>query len=286
MVSQERNRQTAVLADSIDFHVHAGPSYWDRKHDAIELAERLRKAGVGGAVFKSHFGSTFAATELAESRVPEVDIYSSVTLNPFVGGFNPSAVELAVKSGVSVVWLPTFSAAHFETTKPYPFAEQSMRATDELGEAKSELRAVVETLGDTDRSMVLGNGHLSPEETRAVFDVVDEVGGDVSYLITHADSAFMELSTDDQVELAERGAVVEKCYLSALKGDIPIADVVESIDEIGVENCVLSTDHGQPDNASPPEAFKTYLSSLREHGLSEEELRTMACENPRSILSK
>jgi hypothetical protein len=132
--------------------------------------------------------------------------------------------------------------------------------------------------------VALGNGHLSRRESFAVLDAMESMGMSIPYLVTHADFPFMGLSDDDQVELAERGAVIEKCYLPVARGDRTASEVAESIEEIGAGSCVISTDHGQADNPSPPEAYGSFVDSLREAGVAEEALRTMTGETPRELL--
>lgn len=274
---------------AIDIHVHAGPSFFTRRYDAIELAELMADHGVAGFVLKSHFGDTYVAATLASSRVPDVEVYSSVTLNSFVGGFNPTAVEHGIETGARFVWLPTFSAANFGPAvldREFPFSNQALTATDEAGRLKDEVRDVLETIGAADRQIVLGNGHLSRAETYAVFDAMEDMGLDVPYLITHADFEFMGLSVDDQIELADRGAVIEKCYLPVVRGDVTIDDVAESVRAIGPDHCVLSTDHGQPTNQSPPDAFAAYVDALRDAGVDDDTVEQMAVTGPRSLLDR
>lgn len=269
---------------AIDFHVHAAPSLWERKHDAIELARHAVESDLGGLVLKSHFWNTAPMAGLAADRVPDVDIYSSIALNTFVGGFNPSTVELAIQTGVSVVWLPTFSAANFSTGRRFPFAGQDLRALTDDGELRDDARAVLTTIADADRRVVLGNGHLAPDETYAVLDALDEMGADVPYLVTHPESAFMGLSREDQIDLAERGAYLEKCYLPVTKGDVDIETMAETVRAVGPERCVLSTDYGQPDNPSPPEGLWEFSERLVAAGLSTDDVATMALDTPQSLL--
>jgi predicted metal-dependent TIM-barrel fold hydrolase len=89
---------------------------------------------------------------------------------------------------------------------------------------------------------------------------------------------------EDQVALAERGAVVEKCYLPVVKGDVTIDEVVEGIREIGPEQCVVSTDHGQRDNPSPASAYAEVVAALRDGGLSESEIETVTVTTPSRIV--
>lgn len=275
-----------IPTGAIDVHVHAAPSLWERIHDVPTLLERVRDSPLGGVVLKSHFGNTFEAVRLGRAAVPGVDVYSSLTLNTFVGGLNPSAVELAVETGASVVWLPTFSAANFETDRPYPFRGQTLTVTDDAGDLRPELLEILDVLDDADRRLVLGNGHVSPAETDAVLDAIDERGTDVDYLVTHPDSAFMGLSLADQIDLANRGAYVEKCYLPIIKGDVTIEAMAEGIAEIGAERCVLSTDHGQPTNQSPPDAYAAFVEGLRRHGVSASAVERMSRTVPRALLGE
>lgn len=272
---------------AVDVHVHAGPSYFERKHDALELVARVADSPLDGVVLKSHFGSTSVPAGLAAARFPGVDVYPSVTLNAFVGGFNPVAVELAIEAGARVVWLPTFSAANFDPGgigREFPFSNQALTATDDDGEVRPEVLDVLATVAERDPTVAVGNGHLSRSESFAVLDAMEATGLDLPYLVTHADFDFMGLSVEDQVALAERGATIEKCYLPLVHGDVTAEAVAESVREIGAENCVLSTDHGQPDNASPPDAYAAFVGELREAGLDEAAIRTMAVDNPRALL--
>jgi len=267
----------------VDVHVHAAPSLWERKHDAVELARRYRNAGFGGFVLKSHFGSTSPQGSLAAARVPDIDVYGALTLNSFVGGFTPDAVRLAAETGCGVVWFPTFCAANFTSDRYFPFAEQSMTVFDGDSLAPA-VRDVLAAVDDADRSLVVGNGHLSPAESGAVLDAMEEMGVDATYLITHADSAFMDLSPADQREFATRGAVIEKCYLPVVRGDVTLEEMAESIADISPDRCVLSTDHGQPGNDSPPAAFGTFVDGLRENGVADDEIRHMSETVPADIL--
>lgn len=279
----------AVPDGAIDVHVHAGPSYFDRKYDAVDLAERIAGSPLGGAVLKSHFGNTRVPVGIAGDRVPDVDLYPSVTLNSFVGGFNPVAVEGAIEVGARVVWLPTFSAANFDPSgigRGFPFSNQALTATDDDGEIRPEVVEVLETVADRDPTVAVGNGHLSRAESLAVLDAIEERGLGLTYLVTHADFEFMGLSVEDQIELARRGAVIEKCYLPVHHGDVTLGELAESIRDIGVDSCVLSTDHGQADNASPPVAYAEFAAGLRKRGFGAAELRTLTVENPRSLLAE
>lgn len=275
------------LAGAVDIHVHAGPSFFDRKCGALELADHAAAVNMGGLVIKSHFGDTHKAAELADKRTDRPDVHSSLTLNSFVGGLNPVAVEAAIATGARIVWMPTFSAANFTpgtVDREFSFSDQSLCVLDEDGEVVAEAREILERLADADRQVTLGNGHISRRETFGLLREMEHAGLEVPYLITHADFEFMGLSTADQVELAERGALIEKCYLPVLHGDTVPEEVVKSIRLIGPEHCLISTDHGQADNDLPPTAYAEFADALCAEGLTAEELTTVSTEVPQRVL--
>jgi hypothetical protein len=249
----------------------------------MELAKLYRDSEVGGCVLKSHFGSTYVQTELTSHYVPDAPIYPSLTLNTFVGGFNPSAVTLALEQDISVIWLPTFTAANHETDREFPFP-RTLTATDERGELKPEVDNILELISDADRTVTLGNGHLGPDETRAVFDRITGADLDINFMLTHPDS-YDYFTIDDQVEFAERGAYIEKCYRSVTTDRVSIEAMAESIRAIGASRCLLSTDHGQPDYASPPQALQDFIASLGDNEISSEMIATMSRDVPAKLLA-
>lgn len=274
------------IDNAYEMHVHGGPSFIDRKYDWIELADTYREADFGGIVMKNQFGSTYIAAGLARARVPDLDIHSALTLNSFVGGINPTAVELAVEMSASVIWLPTLSADHFQSSGlvgDFPFSNQSLSVLDD-GELIPEMHEILGILDDAEPAPLLGNGHLSPEETFAIVDAIEDNGFDVTLSITHADFSFMDLTLEQQVTLADRGAIIEKCYLPVVYDDLTISEMAESVVEIGADRCVLSTDHGQADNPSPEIAYRTFLEKLATEGISDDELAVMAAETPKKVL--
>lgn len=272
---------------AIDIHVHAGPSFFERKYDAIELAAAYADSPLGGFVLKSHFGNTHKAAVMAESRVEGVDVYRSTVLNSFVGGFNPTAVEHALATDARIVWFPTFSAANFDPggiNRTFPFTNQTLTATTPDGALRDEVREIIEQLADHDKHIALGNGHLSRAESFAILEAMEEMGISVPYLITHADFGFMGLSRADQRELADRGAVIEKCYLPVVHDDVTVPEVVADITDIGPENCVISTDHGQSDNDTPPNAYLSFVEDLRANGLDDDDIEQVTERTARRLL--
>jgi len=91
------------------------------------------------------------------------EVYSSTTLNSFVGGVNGAAVEHALETDAAVVWLPTLDAANFDVTalgRDYPFPVRNLTVADD-GRATNGVRSVLETIADHENRTVLGSSHVS-----------------------------------------------------------------------------------------------------------------------------
>ena len=65
----------------------------------------------------------------------------------------------------------------------------------------------------------------------------------------------------------------------------PLDDIVATIKAVGPEHCTLATDYGQAEQ--PPargRSRRRHVDVLWEAGLSERNLRLMACDNPQRLL--
>jgi len=63
-----------------------------------------------------------------------------------------------------------------------------------------------------------------------------------------------------------------------------VAQMVETIRAVGVERVTLGTDFGQQSNPHPAAGLQTYADALFADGLTEAEIRRMACTNPNALL--
>src|SRR4051794_32077035 len=215
-----------LVRGAFDLHVHVDPDVVGRIVDDITLAERFRDLGLAGFGLKSHYTSTAERARVVNRAVPQVRAVGALTLNAAVGGLNPLAVEVAAREGARTVWLPTVDsineAGHLAELPPgaklpvWVKLQQDLRdrgiaiepvpITDDAGELVPELRAVIDTIAQ--HQLVLATGHLSRDE---IFLVVDAaVGAGVAdIVVTHPEFPSQNLSTDDQRELAGRGALLE-----------------------------------------------------------------------------
>lgn len=95
----------------IDLHVHCAPDVRPRKMTAIELARAARAAGMRALLLKNHETSTVPLAATVREAVEGIDIFGGLVLNEAVGGFNPQAVEMALRLGAVEIWMPTHCAA-------------------------------------------------------------------------------------------------------------------------------------------------------------------------------
>jgi hypothetical protein len=275
------------LAGAADLHCHFGPdAHRARSVDAFEAARDAAAAGHRALVLKSHDFPTAALAWAVGRETDAVDVFGGICCDDEVGGLNPAAVEAALRIGARIVWLPTLSSRQDVVNG---VAAQLGRAgpglvvTDDEGELLDETRAVLDLVHE--HHAVLATGHVSAAEHFAVVRAYARRG---LVLITHAteDLAGPKLDAAQCRELAELGAWVELCAMTCIGAlaTKSVADMVATIRAVGVEHVTLGTDFGQAINPRPAAGFQTYADALFAEGLTEREIRTMACNNPCHLL--
>jgi len=281
-----------LLAGGIDLHTHSSPSLYDRALDDFGLAEEAKAAGMRAVMLKAHECPTIARAALVNSRMKGVAAFGGIVLNHFIGGFNPIAVDAALKMGGKIVWFPTFHAqnhlAHYGEESITPTSHRmetplrGLSVSDESGRLNPEVEPVLQIIAE--EKAILGTGHLSGREILVLTDAA-LAAGVKKILITHADMFFVGLTLEEQVSLAKKGALLEKCYLAMLFSQEGGAKAMaESIMAIGAENCVLVTDLGQSVFPHPVEGMRTFLDALIGEGLSREAIKMMLSQNPARLL--
>jgi hypothetical protein len=129
---------------------------------------------------------------------------------------------------------------------------------------------------------VLATGHLSREEIRAVTAAAQEAGVRRT-IITHPEFTSQRLPVSEQAELAERGALLERCFTTPYTGKVSWETMLANIRAVGPRHSFLSSDLGAP--AGPPveDGLALMADFLLQAGFSEEEVRTMAVQNTRAL---
>jgi hypothetical protein len=287
------NEISSLLHGAVDMHVHSIPSHFPRLLDDIDLAESIIQSNMGGAVVKFHGGSTAGRVYLANKHVGREVLFGSITLNSFVGGINPLAVESEILLGAKIVWFPTIHAAnhinyyggsewnHMKAERSLPSPKHSIVILDEY---KRLLPDVIDTLDVAVKyDVCVATGHLSIEESTFLCKEAFRRGMK-KVILTHVDFETQHVPLDLQIEFANKGVMIEKTTLSVKLGHISIEEMAQSIIRIGAEHCILATDFGQANNPPIPQGFSEFLSSLLDNGVKYEDLETMVKRNPAKML--
>lgn len=285
---------SSLLNGIIDLHVHPGPSIFARSVDDFQLATQAVSLGMRAIVLKSHEESTVSRARLVTGMVAGIEVYGSLVLNDYVGGLNPFAVDLAIRMGAKIVWMPTISAKqHIDHYGGHGYREQksTMTLLPQKGitilSPQGKLFPVVYDIIDLikEGDIILATGHLSPRETVLLVRTARERGL-AKVLVTHPDLLLNRMDMESQYEMANNGAFLEKSMLTLLPGwkSIEPGEMVKGMRNIGLERLVLVTDLGQVDQPLPGEGYHQFLQLLLRHGLKESDLEVMACRNPSFLL--
>jgi uncharacterized protein DUF6282 len=286
----ERGRE--LVRGALDLHVHIGPDVPARVIDDLDLAKRCLELGLGGFGLKSHYTSTAERARVVAKAVPGVRVIGTLTLNRAVGGMNPIAVEIAAREGARIVWLPTFDSPAETAGRIEPQPGQHVpiwaklqhelralgmdvdpvRVRGDDGALLPDTRRVLETVAR--HGLVLATGHLGRDDAFAVVDAA--LGAGVKHVvITHPEFPSQDYSVDDQVLLAEKGCLFDRCLSTALSGKTTWEHVFDGIRAVGLERNVFSSDFGNPDYPPVEDGLALWADRLLEAGFDEDEARTM-----------
>ena len=273
-----------LLRGVYDFHIHTAPDVSPRKCDDLELARRLKEAGMAGCVIKSHYADTAGRAAVLRTLFPELDIAGGIALNRSVGGINPQAAERTAQMGGRMLWFPTLEGREYQRfrhgedgTDFTPF----LTVFDQEGKLLPQVYEVLEVAASY--RMVVGTGHLSAPEGMAVVQAAREKG--VEHLVlTHADNPANQYTVEQQQQAVRMGAVVEHCYFTTYYKRTPAEEIARQIRAVGCQSVVLSTDFGQVNSPYSDEGMLGYIQCMLECGISQEELVQMTHDNPYRLL--
>ena len=285
-------RARELVRGAYDLHVHVEPDLAERRIDDLALARRFVELGLAGFVLKSHYVPTAERAAVVRAAVPGVDVLGAITLNAGVGGLNAQAVEIAARGGARIVWLPTVDAENEASEEgPKPKKQPVWRAIQDEFEAAGVARGAVSlTAGDLAQvldvvarhNLVLATGHLGRAEIHAVVDAA-RAAGISRVVVTHPDYPTQGVPVAEQRQLAERGALLERCFAPIHTGKVSWKQTFDAIRETGVAHNVLSTDLGQVTNPPVEDGLALMADHLVEAGFSEQDVRTMAVDNTRAL---
>ncbi|MCI9536041.1 MAG: SDR family oxidoreductase [Lachnospiraceae bacterium] len=269
------------LQGVIDMHVHSNPDIRHRAYDDFELMEAGIRVGARAIVIKTHQGTTVDRAflcnrhnEIIHQGDNDFTMFGSVTMNRQMGGINPWAVESGLKLGAKVIWLPTQSARN-------NMLKQNQDPSDcvevvQGGKVVPELLTIFRLVKDYD--VVLGTGHVSPEECFRVVEAARDAGVK-KLVVTHPEWWMVGMSLEDQVRIVkDYDVILEHCFAQPMgggkyKSNLPMN--LEAVKACGYKNVMVSTDGGQVENPDWEIALEQYMQYLSDHGVGEDELRYM-----------
>lgn len=269
------------LSGIIDMHIHTQPDVSPRQLDDIQAAQQAKDAGMRAILIKSHVVLTADRAAIAEKVMGDINVFGGLALNYASGGFNPEAVETAIKMGAKVIWMPTRSARNM-------FSRAGLEGGLSIFNEDRSILPIIHTILEQIKQagIVLATGHLSVDESIALVNLA-KTKNLPKVMITHPEAEFIKMPVSLQKEIHASGIFFERCFVDTtplMHHATNIEEIGDHIREVGVGSTVLSTDLGQPENPSPVEGMVTYLASLAKFGFSKSEISKMAGQNPAFLL--
>lgn len=273
-----------------DLHVHAAPDVTPRRADDHDVVAAYAAAGFSGCVLKAHYESTVGRAAAA-SRAHGLPVYGGIALNQHTGGVSPAAVAACLAAGGRVVWMPT-ADAHTQRAAGLP--RLCGTRTDLPGHsygvpphdpgAAEAVRSVCRMIAEADA--VLATGHLSAPEVRWLLATAREEGVR-RLLLTHPGYTVPAMDAAEAAELTESyGARAEITTFQLLhQPGMTAARLAAYAARVGLDRVVLSSDAGQPDSPSPPEALEMLVDTLAGEGLDRGALRAGAADGPQELVA-
>ena len=272
-----------------------------RRIDDVDVAHRFAELGLAGFGLKSHYTSTAERAQIVSRLVPGVQAIGTITLNQAVGGMNALAVEIAAREGARIVWMPTVDspAETAGRTEPKPgdkvplwaslqhelhslgLSIEPVRVTDDDGALLPETRDVLRAIAR--HGLILATAHLARDDTFAVVDGAFEEGVQ-HVVVTHPEFPCQNFSIADQVELANRGCLLERCLSTPHSGKTTWEHVFDGVRAVGVERSLFSSDFGNPDYPAVEDGLALWADRLLGAGFDDDEVGELIVGQSRRLV--
>lgn len=287
------SRQPLPLQGCVDTHVHSSPDLLPRAQTDIELARSALAARMRALVLKNHHTPTVARAQIAAEAVPGIALVGGLVLNRSTcGGFNEQAVDVALRMGGRVIWMPTTSARNHLSFLRRGDVSQHIQDLSSLKEEEGltpltnngrllpEVAPILDLIAES--QAILATGHLSSGETCILVEEARKRG--VSRIIvTHPEAPQICMPLDIQRDLASLGIYFERCYYSLLTGLDPNR-LLSDVRYVGISSTIAASDLGQAFNPPAVEGLAKYRTVLQDLGLTDNEWHTIASENAARLL--
>lgn len=285
------------LEGAFDLHIHIGPDDSPRYYDSIDLAREASARKMRAVVIKDHLSSSASKAVLSTKMSPGTLVFGAIALNETVGGLNPRSVVSAIRTGAKVIWMPTVDAAYcirkakeghwikeYVHKKSFGYSIPGLSLLDgDTQDLKAEAGEILEICQK--EGVILSTGHVGPEESFALAKKASRIG--FQKLVVCHPNAWLEDFTDPVLKsLTDFGAYLELTFgaCSPLHGRLNPHVIADIIRMVGPQRCILSTDYGQVECASPPEGLRIFCALLSKCGITDGEILTMTRENPARLL--
>src|SRR5215831_7317817 len=253
------------LQDAIDLHVHIDLEF---SLNAIRKREpewvwlpKAEAMGMRGVVLKSHWWPTATAvTYIKELYRGPVEVWSSIALNPVVGGLELWAAEAAAAQGARVVFLPTWGSSrdleqhgfiHEQLQATYatfdPTTIRAERLVDDSGNLTARARDLVHFC--CEHELTLATGHVHWQEAIAVIEEAHTLKHE-RIIFTHP---YRGTPVEALKRAAELGARLEIVWGNIGPGRENPVEFVRLVRDVGIERCVIASDYFRPSQPPPPE---------------------------------
>lgn len=271
-----------------DLHVHSSPDLFPRIADDTRIVADAARHGFAGLVMKNHFEATASRAQLAQTAAGRLRVYGGLVLNRYVGGINPHAVEVALRMGARIVWMPTLDAACHRAAFGFGggFLAQSSGLESQAegicivqdGRLIDEARDVMALVKD--HRAALATGHVSFEEIRALVDEAERQGFR-KLILTHPYDRAPGLELGQVQAVARPGVLVEFVFCSITPSwqFTDAATIAHCIRTIGPSRFVISSDGGQAHNPMPADGYRQFVHALHAEGVAREDFGVMCRDN-------
>jgi predicted TIM-barrel fold metal-dependent hydrolase len=286
-----------LLEGSIDLHAHIYPQTSLGESGRLldhEWARAARDVGMRGFVMKSHYWPTIGQARILNETNPNLTALGSIVLNGHVGGFCPFTAESAIKLGVKIIWMPTFSAANDIKVQSYSKRVKQnfvhtppgngLEVWDGNGAILPEVVSILELARDAD--VAIATGHISAAESVALARKASEVGLK-KFIFTHPIINIVEASEAQLMVVAALGYIIEFTWISAFpmwQGLDP-KTVVATAKAIGANRCIMSTDAQNDFNPTAPEMLRMFIATMLQLGVDKEDIEWMVKRNPARLVN-
>lgn len=274
-----------LVVGAIDMHCHHGPDpHRERSVDAAEAVAEADALGLGAIVLKSHAYPTGPVAMLMQKQAAQLRVFGGICCDFEVGGLNPAAVEVALRTGAKVVWMPTFSSVVDRRKLGLP--GPGLPVVDAGGHLVEPVAEILRLAREHDA--VIATGHVDLAELFAVVEGAREAG--VAVVMTHALETQVGADHDlgHVVALADRGAMIEFTYLTCIPGGFAATKspdaMAKAMAAVGPARSIMSTDFGQAKSPHPALGMRLFIDEMLRAGLAPADVDLMARRNPARLL--